>query len=55
MKRNMDILKLKGRSLGQVFNSRSGSVDVMHLFSCKAKVANLELTNWPRNLLGSLP
>jgi hypothetical protein len=49
---NMDKLKLTGRTLGRVFNFRSGCM------SCHAYTAirsNLELKTQPKQLLGSLP
>jgi hypothetical protein len=52
----MDKLKLTGRALGRVFNSRSGcGILAKHLLSSAAIQPNLELKTRPKQLLGSLP
>ncbi len=52
----MDKLKLTGRALGRVFNSRSGcGILAKHLLSSAAIQPNLELKIRPKQLLGSLP
>jgi len=52
---SMDKLKLTGRTLGRVFNSRRVCMHSMHLLSSVAIQPNLELKTWPKQLLGSLP
>jgi len=49
----MDKLKLTGRTLGQVFNSRSGCMSC-HELTAPVR-SNLELKTPPKKLLGSLP
>jgi len=43
------------RSLGWVFNSRSGFVDYIHLFWYEGKLANLELKTKPKHYLDHIP
>jgi hypothetical protein len=51
----MDKLKLTGRTLGRVFNSRRVCMHAMHLLSSVAIQPNLELKTQPKQLLGYLP
>ncbi len=51
---SMDKLQLTGRNLGQVFNSRSGSMRAMQLLYFETKLPNLMLKNRPKQLLGFL-
>jgi hypothetical protein len=51
----MDKLKLTGRTLGQLLNSRRVCIHAMHLLSNMAIRPNLELKTRPKLLLGSLP
>ncbi len=51
---SMDKLKLTGRTLGRVFNSRRVCMHAMHLLSSVAIWPNLELKTRPKQLLGSL-
>jgi hypothetical protein len=51
----MDKLQLKGRNLGQVFNSRSGRAHAVQLHFSETKQPNLKLKTRPKQLLGSLP
>jgi hypothetical protein len=55
IKLSMDKLQLTGQNLGRVFNSRSGCMCAMHLCYYEAKLPNLKLKTWPKQLLGSLP
>jgi hypothetical protein len=51
----MDKLQLKGQTQGRVFNSRNGCMKTVHLCWYEAKLYNLKLKTWPKQLLGSLP
>jgi hypothetical protein len=51
----MDKLQLTGRTLGRVFNFRSGCMHTMHLLPSVAIKFNLELKTRLKKLLGSLP
>ncbi len=51
----MDKLQLAGQNLGRVFNSRSCCVCDMQLSCFEAKLPNLMLKTWPKQLIGSLP
>ncbi len=51
---SIDKLKLTGRTLGRVFNSRRVCMHAMHLLSSVAIWPNLELKTRPKQLLGSL-
>ena len=50
----IDKLKLTGRNLGQVFNSRLGRACIGHAIVHIAKQPNLKLKTQPKQLLGSL-
>jgi hypothetical protein len=52
---SMDKLKLKGRNLGRVFNSRLGRVCVYSTIACITKRPNFKLKPWSKQLLGSPP
>ncbi len=47
-------LKLTGRNLDQVFNSRLGCVCICRAMACITKRPNLKLKTRPEQLLGSL-
>jgi len=51
----MDKLQATGQNLGRVFNSRSGRVHAMQLQCPEAKLTNLKLKTWPKQLLCYLP
>ncbi len=51
----MDKLKLTGRNLGRVFNSRLGHACKGHTIEHITKQPNLKLETRPKQLLGSLP
>ncbi len=52
---SMDKLHLTGQNLGRVFNSRSGRVHAIHSCCYWARLPDLKLKTWPKQLLGSLP
>jgi len=52
----MDKLKLTGRNLGRVCNSKPRACFcICHAIANIAKWSNLKLKTWPKQLLGSLP
>ncbi len=51
----MDKLKLTGRNLGRVFNSRLDRACIGHAIVHITKQPNLKLKTRPKQLLGSLP
>ncbi len=51
----MDIFKLTGQNLGQVFNSRLGRACICRGIAYITKRPNLKLKTRPKQLLGSLP
>jgi hypothetical protein len=51
---NMDKLKLIGRNLGRVFDSRLGHACKGHAIEHVTKQPNLKLKTRPKQLLGSL-
>ncbi len=51
----MDKLNIRGRNLGQVFNSKLGRAHRAQAILHITKQPNLKLKTWPKQLLGSLP
>jgi hypothetical protein len=49
-----DKLQYTGKNIGWVFNSKRGCMYPMHLYSYEAKLTNLKLKTWPKQLLGSI-
>ncbi len=49
-----DKSKVTGQTLGRAFNYSNGNINTIHLCKYEAKLANLKLKTWPKQLLGSL-
>jgi hypothetical protein len=53
--KNIDKLQLTRQNLGRVLNFRSGHVHVATFLVLSAKLPNLPLKTWLKQLVGSLP